>query len=164
MFLGEPPWIRFDADLGVGRDIEPLPEVASKVRDLLGGQERRCAPAPVDLRHRAVRREVRRQQVNLALQVAEVFRDPRRIVGHLHVAAAVVAELPAEGEVEIQRQRRVGSAFIHPAHLLPKDVAPRLFVKVRRRRIARVPGQRAVVLANEVEVDVHRTGRPDGGK
>src|SRR4029079_3809176 len=89
----------------------------------------------------------------LQLQRTEVSLDERLAPGHEHVAAAVVAELPAERDVDVDRHGTSDRGDARRARLVLSEAR----VPVIRRWIARVAGNgNAPVSLEEPMVDPDR--------
>ena len=156
--LRQAPRIRLDANLGVGGHPEPIVQVGPELPDLLGGEEGGRATAPMNLRDGTLGGQQGGKQVNLPLQVAEVLRNPLRIVGHLHVTAAIVAELSTEGQVHVERERGLRRRSVRPHYVCPEGPPPHRLGKVGSGGITRVAGKRLVVSSEKIEIDVHIRG------
>src|SRR6185503_2958114 len=88
--------VDLDRHLGGRRQMEVAGEALEDALELRGRVVGGRAAAPVQLRNRATCRQVRREQVDLAVEIPEVLLRGIAVFRDDHVAAAVCAPLLAE--------------------------------------------------------------------
>ncbi len=93
--------VHFDRVLALRGKVELGAQHARQLRKLGVGEKRRRAPSPVHLTDRAVLTQAIGQQTDLALQVLQILRRSSVVLGDDLVAAAVVADRPAERQVNV---------------------------------------------------------------
>jgi hypothetical protein len=98
--------VDLDRALGARGDGEIAPQHRHQLAQFVVRQEGRRAAAQVQLAHRLAGAQHLGVQFHLAAQVAQVGRGALVVLGDDLVAGAVVAQLLAERDVHVQRQRR----------------------------------------------------------
>jgi hypothetical protein len=83
-------------------------------------------------------------EVDLGHQALGILRDDLGLAHDPRVAAAEPAQLAAEGDVEVERDRRPGRDRAEPAAVV---FAADRFAEIRRRRVARVARQSPLEMA-----------------
>src|ERR1700736_6175739 len=143
MGVGSDAGIYFDANFCVRSEGEAFPCSSEQVFDLRWGEIRRSAAAPMELHHRAFARNAATHALQLALENAKIRRSHIFVFLNDDVARAKQAQALAEGNMHVQGNRRSSPIrlFVHSFEVVgAKGVIPN-----RGRRVARVPGARAVV-------------------
>ncbi len=99
--------IDLDADFGIWRKAEMRAREFEQVRDLLRGQIRGRASAPMELHYRALARDAAGHMLDFAFQDFDVRRGDALIFLDNYVAGAKEAQAFAKWQVHVERERRL---------------------------------------------------------
>ena len=144
--------IELDRVLAQAREIERLLEPGDDPGEVQAAERGRRAAAPVQVRHR-MRADALGDEADLGDQHGGVGVDRLLLADRLGVAAAIEAELAAERDVQIERERRARGQLGEPGRV---GVGPDVLGKMRRGRIGGVA--RHVLLGENVRL---HPGGPD---
>ena len=103
--------VDLDRQLGPGQQAEAPAQRRHHRSEFFVGQEGGRAAAQMQLRHRRMPAQRRGHEVHLDLQCGQIGQGALVVAGDDLVAGAVVAELLAEGDVDVDRQRLGGAAL-----------------------------------------------------
>ena len=138
------PGIRLQSDLGVGEEFEVVGDGPEDLAHLVRGEMGGRAPAPMELEHPAARRKGRRHHGEFLLEVLDVVAHHVLAPGDHHVAAAEVAAVLAEGNVDVEGERILAPA-VGRGETLVVLLGAEGVVELGRGGIARVARPRPVV-------------------
>lgn len=150
-FLRKRAGIGLNTDLGVLRKSEPVTQVGAEIPNLFRRQVGGGPAAPVHLYDGTVGVRAAGHEVDFSFESRQVALDRLGVLGHLHVAATVVAERPAERQVQVEGQWGVRG---RRCQVVAEGLRPIVVVEVGRCRVAGVPRARLIVSPDLVEVDV----------
>jgi len=146
-------WIHFDRALAVGGARQAGIERPHERGELLARKEVGRAAAPVQLADLGAPTEKRREQLEFALEVGDILARAAVVARHDLVAAAVVANALAEGQMHIDRQRLADAADIALGEPLAKLVLAERLDEAVGRRIRRIARPAHIVRTDEHRVD-----------
>ena len=106
---GGHPGIDLDGHLGLGKEAEVGGEGLHELTHLVRGEMGRGAPAPVELEHAVARPQGAGHLGDFAVQPVQVAAHHVLAPGDHHVAAAEVAAVLAEGDVDVEGERIPGA-------------------------------------------------------
>ena len=137
-----------------GRELEVGAQQIPHHAQLVVGEERGRAAAPVHLAHAAVVACERGLHPDLHAQVVQVTGGAGLVARDHLVAAAVEADRVAEGQVDVERERLVHRADQARAHGLLEGLRVEGLDEAVRRRVAGVARAQLVEALHEIEVDL----------
>src|SRR4051812_2442338 len=111
--------IDFDGALGLGGNVKPRAQRGHQPVHLGAAQESRRAASQMKLGHGGGVEE-RRQELQFPLEVADILGRPAVVTGHDLVAAAVVADALAEGQMDVDGKGLADAAGVALRQALPQ--------------------------------------------
>jgi hypothetical protein len=146
-------WVDLDRHLRARFHDEAGADRLPEARHLVDAEVGRGAAAPVQLGHAVAAAEARCDEVDLAFEMVEVAGRHPALAGDDHVAAAEAAALGAEGQVDVERQRRIG---------VQRGGVQLLEVALRREAVVELDGRRVRGVARAGAVEAGESLRRDG--
>ena len=149
LVFGQRPRVDLDRHLGPRGEGKALAQRRHQGGEILRREHGRGAAAPVDMGDLGPLGDGAGNQTGLALEHPCIVANRCVLAHDLGVAAAVPAHAGAERDMEIERHPLVARDGGEP---VPIDLGIHACVEMRRRRVARVPGDRCVVTLQEFYV------------